>query len=173
MKTFITLSVLFITLLFVPADSKNAYDWMPLKAFDTLATTPELPYSVDSIHQWFDDLESPFSSHYPESFWQYSLSGRNFNIDTMFVDIYKIDTTWVVSDIDTMWNYGEDTTFVLDTTWHANYTLNMDVIDRTLIYGYNRTLSEIHFYIDTLGNCNIRWHMKDTPYKVFKQINKY
>jgi hypothetical protein len=169
MKTLIVLFLLAI-LYFVPA--KNGYWNPPLKGFDTLTTVHELPYSVDSIHQWFNDIGSLFSVRYP-GLYQYSLSGRNFNVDTLFIDLYKIEHYQTVDSvrIDTLWN---DTSFtvIYDTAWINHYDININEVDTTLLYGFNRTISEVPFYVDTLGECNLRWYMKDTPYKVFKQINK-
>jgi hypothetical protein len=162
-------------LYFIPANG-SAFYYPPIKGFDTLATTPEYPYSADSLHDWFNDLNTPKSIQYP-SLWQYVLSGRNFATDTMFVIFYEVDFWQEVDfiDVDTVWNFTEtDTSFTVyaDTTWISHWDIDQNTIDSTVIYGFNRTLSELKFYVDTLGNQNMKFHMKDTPSRIFKQVNK-
>jgi hypothetical protein len=176
-KLFLALVTLITVLYFMPAEGSKYYYYPPLKGFDTLETTVgEYVYTTNEIHTWFNDLNSSFSVAYP-GLWEYDFSGRNFATDTLFIDFYEIDF-WrsVVSiDIDTVWSYTEtDTSFVVysDTTWQNHYDIDVNTIDSTVLYGFNRTISGLRFYIDTLGNQNMKWRMKDTPSRVFEQVNK-
>jgi hypothetical protein len=174
-KILLTIAFLLSVLYFIPAKG-SAFYYPPIKGFDTLATTLEYVYSTDSLHDWFNDLNTPKSIQYP-SLWQYVLSGRNFATDTMFVHFYEVDYWKEVNtiNVDTVWNYTEtDTSFTVyaDTTWIHHWDIDQNTIDSTVIFGFNRTLSELKFYVDTLGNQNMKWQMKDTPSRVFKQVNK-
>lgn len=98
---------------------------------------------------------SPFSATEIHNFWNdlgdttngvyhYAFYGRNFAWDTLYIDSYPI----------------------------VNKIVNYTTPDTTYLFGFNRTISNIPMYLDTLGNSTLLWRSKDSPCRVFKQLVK-
>lgn len=120
-------------------------------------TQEVFPTTATAIHNWFGDLGHPDTT---TKLYHYQMSGRNYNWDTVLVRSYHI-----LAD-----------TVSYDSTahkWIVHYSIDFNTVDETYFWGFNRTMQQKNFYIDSLGNVSMTWQAKKDSAKILLwQVNK-
>jgi hypothetical protein len=128
-----------------------------LKAFDTLNTVPQLPFTAEDLHNLFQDAPQQ------NGLYQYWARIRNIDWgDTLVTTIYAIET----DTAEVLWDSISQQYYVR----YANL-VNYDSVVTVIYSPDNYGTPQVNFFSDENGDINFRINALRSEVRIFWQID--